>query len=990
MKINYNYIELIQRNINMKINSIKTTNRKSLVLKQVFICVFLFMGVLSTQLQASVINLQGIWRFAMDRNDQGVSDKWFQQRLSDSIVLPGSMVENLKGDDITLKTKFTASIYDSSWFFNPRMAKYRTPEHLKMPFWLTQLKHYSGVAWYQRDVFIPSGWKNQNIVLYLEHPHFISTVWIDNIEIGTQNSLTVPHVFDLTPQLKPGKHQISIRIDNRLKSMDVGTNSHSVTDHTQGNWNGIVGKMQLQSRPLIHFDDIQAFPDLKTKSVRLKINIENQTDHPQNAIVELNAHSFNSQTTQLVTPLKQKITLQGKDNPIELNLPIGDEMQTWDEFNPALYKLKASLLFNHETDSITLEFGMREIGIEGKYFTINGHKIVLRGTVENAVFPLTGYPPMDESSWERVFRIAKSFGLNHFRFHSYCPPEAAFEAADRVGFYLQPEGPSWPNHSTQLGRGLPIDQYLMDETKRMTKSYGNHPSFTFLSAGNEPRGAWVPWVSKFVEYWKATDSRRLYTGASVGQGWAWQPKSQYHVKAGARGLNWGNTRPETTSDYRDKIDTIKQPYISHEAGQWCAFPNFDEIIKYTGVTRARNFELFQEDLADHDMADRNHDFLMASGHLQSLCYKNEIERVLRTPNYAGFQLLSLNDYPGQGTALVGVLDAFWDEKGYMTASQFQRFCNSTVPLARIEKFVYRNNEHFTANIEVSHFDKSEIRNAKILWRLRDAFGLVLKQGVLSIRDIPAGTNTPLGEVDIALSEYDKPIKLNLEIAIDGTKFANDWNFWVYPVIHSMPDSTGIYISHTLDNKAISTLEKGGKVLLLAAGDIQYGKDVIQSYLPVFWNTSWFKMRPPHTTGVFINNYHPVFNDFVTENWANLQWWELVNKAQCMLLTDFPKGFEPIVQPIDTWFLNRKLGMLFEAKVGKGKLLMTSMDLTSSWETRPVAQQLYYSLLKYMQSIHFQPEFTVDMQQIRDLYLKTAAPVISYTKSSPDELKKDVK
>jgi len=937
-----------------------------------------------------VIDLRGKWNFAMDEKDHGVSEKWFNSKLNDSISLPGSMVQNLKGLDITLKTQFTASIYDSSWFFNPRMEKYRQPENLKMPFWLTQLKHYVGLAWYQKDVIIPAGWIGNHITLNLEHPHYITRVWIDSMEIGSQNSLTVPHVFDLTDKIKQGKHRITVRIDNRLKSLDVGTNSHSVTDHTQGNWNGIVGELQLKARPLVYFDDIQVFPNLKTKSALVKIKVINSSGAPVSGNIILSATSFNTTKFQSVVPDELPISFQGKDGEFEITLPMGDNMLTWDEFDPALYKLTATLTSGEMTDSRIVEFGMREITIQGKYFYVNGIKTVLRGTVENAVFPLTGYPPTDLASWERVFRICKSYGLNHMRFHSFCPPEAAFQAADRIGFYLQPEGPSWPNHSTQLGRGLPIDNYLMDETKRMTKEYGNYPSFTFLAAGNEPRGAWVPWVSKFVDYWKATDARRLYTGASVGQGWAWQPKSQYHVKAGARGLSWSNSIPETMSDYRSRIDSIQQPYISHETGQWCVFPNFDEIKKYTGVTRAKNFELFQEDLADNDMAGLSHNFLMSSGKLQALCYKHEIERTLRTPNYAGFQLLCLNDYPGQGTALVGVLDAFWDEKGYINAPEFRRFCNSTVPLARIEKFVYRNNETFNAKIEVAHFGKAVLANAKTIWRIRNEKDSIIKQGQLSVKDIPIGNNFELGEVKLKLSEFKTAAKLNLEIAIEGTDFVNDWDFWVYPVQKKSVNTTGIYIANLLDEKAVSVLNNGGKVLLLAAGKIQYGKDVVQYYSPVFWNTSWFKMRPPHTTGVYINNNHPVFNNFVTESWGNMQWWELINRAQTMLLTDFPKGFQPIVQPIDTWFINRKLGMLIEANVGKGKLMMTSMDLTNNLETRPVAEQMYKSIVSYMQSDKFIPVNTVPLQNIKDLFEKTAAPINSYTKSSPDELKKDVK
>ena len=514
-----------------------------------------------------------------------------------------------------------------------------------------------------------------------------------------------------------------------------------------------MGKIELHAFDKISFDDIQIFPDLKNKQAKIKVAILNNTGKARKSSIAFSAKSFNSEKKHTVKPVSFDLSIS-KSKEIqhfEYILPMGSEMLTWDEFDPALYKLSAELKSDKLSDHKTVQFGMREISIEGKYFYINGRKTMLRGTVENALFPLTGYPPMDVASWERVFRICKAYGLNHMRFHSYCPPEAAFVAADKIGFYLQPEGPSWPNHSTQLGRGLPIDKYLMDETIRLTRDFGNYASFTFLAAGNEPRGNWVPWVSKFVNFWKKTDTRRVYTGASVGQSWSWQPANQFHVKAGARGLEWSRSRPESMSDYRQRIDSIKEPYVSHETGQWCAFPNFDEIKKYTGNTRARNFELFREHLADNDMAEMSHEFLMASGQLQALCYKHEIERTLRTPDYAGFQLLSLNDFSGQGTALVGLLDAFWDEKGYMTAAEFRRFCSATVPLIRTEKFVYKNNETAEVEIEFAHFGKENLKNVNVFWKISDTYGNALQKGKFKVNEIQIGSNQTIGKFSSELS-----------------------------------------------------------------------------------------------------------------------------------------------------------------------------------------------------------------------------------------------
>ncbi len=952
---------------------------KQIPLKYYCILIIIIFSSPSLWGQNKTIDLQGEWRFDIDRNDIGVRDHWYKKRLTDKIHLPGSMAENRKGDEVTLHTEWTASIYDSSFFFNPRLAKYRIQENLKLPFWLTPVKYYVGAAWYQKDINIPADWKNNRIELYLERPHTETRLWINDKEVGMQNSLSVPHVFEISKYLKTGSNTITLCIDNRTKAIDVGKDSHSITDQTQGNWNGIVGKLELQAMPVIYIEDIQVYPDLKAKRAIVKINIEGNST----GTITLNAQSFNTDKNHRVSPVSKSFT--AKEKLVEIELPMGNDFLTWDEFNPNLYKLTATLKTDKGTDIKETRFGMREFTIEGKYFYINGQKIMLRGTVENCVFPLTGYAPMDVESWVRVFRICKDFGLNHMRFHSFCPPEAAMEAANLVGFYLQPEGPTWPNHGSSLGDGRPVDEYLWEEAKRIVKLYGNYPSFCMFAIGNEPRGRWVAWVSKFVDYWKEADSRRVYTGASVGNSWAWQPHNQFHVKAGARGLAWDNM-PESNSDYKERIDTVRQPYVSHETGQWCVFPDFTEIKKYTGVMRARNFELFRQDLKDRNMGDLSADFLMASGKLQALCYKHEIEKTFRTPDYAGFQLLSLNDYSGQGTALVGLLNAFWEEKGYINAEEFRKFCAPTVLLSRMDKFVFKNNETLNAKIEVAHFGEKPLKQVPTHWRIKDTYGKVIAKGELTAKDIQIGNCQQLGTVSYPLQSFDKAQKLNLEVYFDCSDISNNWDFWVYPTELPLQDTKEIHITNRIDNETKDILNKGGKVLILLAGKVEQGKDVVQYMTPSFWNTSWFKMRPPHTEGSLINDFHPVFKDFPTDFYTGLQWWEVVYKAQVMEMNSFPADFQPIIQPIDTWFINRKLGTLFEANIGKGKIMVCSADLKSDLDNRPVARQLYYSIVNYMNSHLFLPEHSLDLSIIEDLTRKEGERINIETKDAPDELK----
>jgi hypothetical protein len=991
VKLNFSYTSsktkyacISSRKIFMRITS-------SLLIKWFLI---IFSVAATAGANAQVISLAGSWRFKIDSLDRGVVHKWYSTPLMEEVTLPGSMAENGKGNDITLNTKWTGSIYDSSYYYNPRLAKYRKPDNIKIPFWLTPKKHYTGPAWYQKEVIIPKNWKGKRIELELEYAHSETTVWVDQEEIGTQYTFVTAQRYELSKVLRPGKHLITIRIDNRIRAINVGQDSHSLTDHTQGNWNGIVGRIQLKAGSLLHINDIQVFPDLKAKSARVSVTLDAASSYAGEIV--LSGHSFNSGSTHELKPVSTAFNLKNGIVTVTADLPMGDKMLTWDEFDPALYELTVTAIpKNGDKTAEKTTFGMREFKADGRQFLINGRPVFLRGTVNNCEFPLTGYPAMDEAAWTRIFKIAKAHGLNHMRFHSWCPPEAAFKAADKIGFYLQPEGPSWANHGTSIGEGKPIDQFIYDETNRMEKSFGNYASYCMLAYGNEPGGKQVEYLSKFNDYWKKKDSRRLYTGASVGGSWPVIPNNEFMVRAGARGLSW-NKMPESISDYAAQIEKFTVPFVAHEMGQYCVFPDFREIRKYTGVYQAKNFEMFEEDLKDHDMADEAAGFLQASGKLQALAYKNEIEKALRTPGYSGYQLLSLNDYPGQGTALVGVLNAFWEEKGYITAKQFKRFSGSTVPLIRTAKFVYAGDEVFEAAVEVAHYGKNPIDNAVFSWKITNDKAEVLKSGHFEKRNIPIGNCIAIGKISFELAGLNKAARLNLEVSIDGSDFSNDWDFWGFPKGNLTAKSkaktpkaasTAVYYCTTLDKKAEEVLADGGKVFLNAAGKVVKGKEVVQTFLPVFWNTSWFKMRPPHTLGIICDPKHPIFKTFPTEAYSGFQWWEILNNAQVMNLEDFPAGFRPLVQPIDTCFINRKLAAVFEARVGQGKLIVSSSDLSADASHGPAAAQLYKSIQNYMASAEFNPSVNVDLEVIKDLF-KSGSKLVyqTYTKDSPDELK----
>ena len=966
---------------------------------------FLLVALLSVgvgNISAQRIDLKGTWHFVMDK----------ESAYTDSVVLPGSMLTNGKGHEVSIHTPWTGSLYDSSFYFNPHMEQYRKTGQCKFPFFLTPQKHYIGHARYGRQVFIPKEWKRGRIFISLERPHIETTLTVNGHRVGKDSSLSVPHVFEITRYAKAdADNSIDIHIYNGIENVCVGQDSHSVTDQTQGNWNGIAGDMAVYYKPQVFISNVQVYPDIKSMSIRVEYTIDGGGDKcTVSAGTEENAW-------------KRYTLKRNSKGTYELHLPLGKDTKLWDEFSPNLYTLGSAI----HGDTVRTVFGMREIAIKGRQFYINGRKMWLRGTVDNCCFPLTGYPPTDEEHWRQIFEKCKQYGINHVRFHSYCPPEAAFAAADKVGLYLQPEGPSWPNHGVRLKRGMTIDRYLLEETERMVKQYGNHPSFCMLAAGNEPAGDWVTWCREFVDYWHSTgDNRRVYCGASVGGGWAWDVNSDYHVKGGARGLDWDRRQPQSVDDYHAQMlqprnfktqgvpphllatDTLpngeivvvnNSPIIAHEQGQWCVFPDLNERNQYTGAYKAGNLDIFADLLCANGMGGMERNFLLASGNLQTLCYKYEIERNLRTKDYAGFQLLGLNDYSGQGSAMVGLLNVFWKEKGYCDAERFRQFCSPLVPLARFPHFIYTNQD--TLNVEVMAYNatRSDLASATAEYSIVSAEGKIMNKGSFKLSSVALGKDNHLGSVVSTLGHYPAPGKYTLTVNMRGNdcenqtiQGRNEWDFWVYPAPQSTTkeEAKGIYITDTLDEKAVETLRKGGDVLITAAGKVTLGSDVVQHYLPVFWNTSWFKMRPPHTTGAFIDNTHPLFKHFPTDNWANLNWWELLNRAQVMNLCELPADYMSPIQPIDTWHVSRKLGMMVEAKCLAGRLIVTTLDLTSQLDQRHVARQMRHALLAYMQGDEFNPQLTLSPDTVAHFFTKQAPKVDMFTKDSPDELKPKIK
>jgi hypothetical protein len=867
------------------------------------------------------LSLAGDWRFRLDAENSGHQMNWQAQRFEgDLIFLPGSTDQAGYG----LKTSGPAR----GWLSRPYI--------------------YTGPAWYQRDVIVPDGWRGKHITLFLERPHWQTEVWVDGQPFGMQNSLATAHVYDLSAALKPGKHRITICVDNSYK-IPVGIHAHSVADHTQTNWNGVVGQIELRAQDPVWIDSVKATPLVMERSVRVEATIRNATGKPAQGFLR-------------AASITKPVSLQGEQQQIELVVPLGAGARLWDEYEPALHDLQLALTAGAYHDEWTSAIGLRDIATRGKQFVLNGRPILLRGTLECNIFPLTGYPPMTEEGWDRLFRIAKSYGLNHFRFHSWCPPEAAFRAADRAGFLLHVELPVW---NQIVGKDKDLDDFMVAEAKRMLAAYGNHPSFTMLCLGNELNGDWK-FMDDLVRDLKLADNRRLYTFSSDCYRKVPGQSSDYfvthHTEIGPvriHGARFAATSGGTDYDFSDHVAAIGVPLVAHELGQWVTYPSYEEIGKYTGVLKPRNLEAFRAQLEERGMADQAKDFQLASGRFSWLVYKEDIETALRTRNFGGVQLLQLQDFPGQGEALIGLLDSFWESKGLLEPDQMRAFFNQTVPLLRFSKFVWTTNETFAAKAQIAHYGKAAL-NGTAEWRASNG-AEVVASGKLPVSNVEPGQVADLGEIHFPLSGISHASRIHLTLGITGTP--NSWDIWVYPDTPVPAAPSGVLVTNSLGSAAKQRLGAGGSVLVLA--DRANANTIKMAFLPVFWSLSWFKEQAG-TMGILCDPLHPALAGFPSDMHSSWQWWELTENAPVFVLDGTPPGFRPIVQVIDDYHRNHKLGAVFEAKVGEGKLLVSSFDIESGLDRRPVARQLRQSLFSYVSSPQFAPAQNLEMAFVERL------------------------
>lgn len=903
-------------------------------MKKYYIFILLFIWATATKAQ---ISLKGQWNFRLDSLNVGYNQNWQNQKFTDKITLPGTLDDARIGKKASVDTNVM---------------------NKKVMLMLTRKHSYIGAAWYQKEINVSK--ELENATLFLERVIWKTDCWIDGKYIGNQLSLSTPHLFK-TGKLSAGKHNIVFRIDNsKHHDISLDNMAHAYTDGTQIIWNGVIGEFKLIPQKKIQINDIQVFTNIEKGLVNLDLDIN--SDVLSSEQVDLSIKIYKGKNLVSTKTLR----LDSKDQKIKTELHV-DNPLTWDEFRPNLYSISAEITDSKKQrlEEKKTSFGFRKLENNNAHIQVNGRRVFMRGTLDCNIYPIEGHPPMDKKGWVKVFSVAKNYGLNHIRFHSWCPPKAAFEVADSLGFYLQVELPLW---SLKVGQDKPTIEFLEEEAQQIIKNYGNHPSFCFWSMGNELEGDF-DWLNGMVSKLKKQDNRRFYAATTFtfmkGHGKEAEVNDDYFVtqytqKGWVRGQGIFNAEtPNFRTDYSKAVEGLTIPLITHEIGQYSVFPDLTEIPKYSGVLAPLNYQTIRHDLRKKGMFSLADSFKLASGKFAVNLYKEEIERAIKTNNISGFQLLDLHDFPGQGTALVGLLNAFWESKGLIKPHEFREFCTTVVPLLRFERATYTNNEKFKATAQISNFSDKEMEVAAE-WIVKNSLNKIIGRGKLPKSLLKISNNT-IGNFEFPLDKILKAEELTVTLLIPNTDYKNSWKLWVYPI--ELDDKASrVIFTHKFD-EAFEALEQGKAVVFNP--DTSNVRGVDGRFTSVFWSPVHFPDQPG-TMGILCNPKHPALVNFPTDFYSNWQWWDLVMNSKTMVLDEIPQKISPVVRMVDNFYKNRNMGTVIEVKVGNGRLILCSMNLRTNLENRPAARQLKYSLMQYAESSKFNPQLKLSKEQVMKL------------------------
>ncbi|GAB2546538.1 glycoside hydrolase family 2 protein [Gracilibacillus alcaliphilus] len=911
-----------------------------------------------------LLDLNGEWSITLHSEQTSYAGE--PDNFADTVQIPGSLEEQGFGE---------------------------ASDHFPIGTWKKK-REYEGIAWYSKEIEIPKAYQDHHLKLYIQGVRWYSELWLNGTKVSDNNYLSVPHEYDITDQVQIGTiNRISIKVDNRMQMKLQESHIHSY--HTGTNWGGITGGVRIEAVPQKGIKQVKVEAD--ENGCQAAVTFLDQPD-PSMFI----KHSVVDEHGNIICTDKTRL----KEKSIVIQMEFQQKVKLWSPQETNLYVYKIEL-FQQDTCMQTkeIQFGIRSFTTDENQFRINGTPIFLNGYVDCCIFPQTGYPVWDKEHYRMQMQTVQKYGFNHIRLHGWTPPEPFWQAADELGMLVQTELPHWSDHYRQRQVSAPADvhDFYKKELEQIVEKLFHHPSFVLLSMGNElisKEGH--PQLNQLVQYARELDASRLYTdNTGFGELPSHDREGDFFIPT----LNWhppyhinDAAGPDTTTDYREVTKLETKPLIAHEHGQFTMYVRPEEEKKYQGILEPHWLETINQSLDKKGLQDRLDEFIEATGIHLVRALKETFEKARRTPGLSGIQLLDIRDFPGQGHATVGILDVFWDEKGIISPNEFKQFNNDMVLLARSSGRTFYSHQTLTVQLDISYFGKV-ITDTSLEWALTKG-EQTITTGMMESITLDGQGLQPVQVIRIPLqTDIAEEVHLQLVLKKDGQVLAeNSWDYWVYPST-SLPSNKDNIWTHTdslrsilygarfedqldiiqlsfkkdpavdlviakqLSRDILQHVIDGGKVWLMSENQQD---EILTRYLPTFWNYLWFPEQQGTTMGMKIHD-HPVLKNMPHDSFSDWQWFHLVNQTGALNLDSVPQ-VEPIIEVIDNFNRMKRLSYMFEAKIGRGKLFVTSLRFKEPADLkRPETQYLFQEIINYLNSNQFEPKAQLTISELLGIF-----------------------
>lgn len=878
----------------------------------------------------------------------------------------------------------------------------------------TRRHTYEGEARISRKITVPDYGTDRLFVLAERARALRLLVDGEACSVFRQGTLSTPYIFELTGAA-PGEHEFTFLSDNSYPGMPKAAiyYSSAATDETQTNWNGILGECSMYTRPQNFIDSLRVYPRAVKKEEKnkaggyvLDVCVELAPGAKKvykDAKIILQSEALAAGELEDTQTLTEIISYSGEglaeagtdkeENPKTMeiwfrDLPLRENVKLWDEDEGNLYEMAVTLdngMSAEDKGGSTAEcrtrFGIRSFGDNGSgRLALNGRAIFLRGEANCAEYPETGHPPMTIPEWKEMLLKYRSYGINFVRFHSHCEPEAAFAAADELGMLLQPELSHWdPKDAFGTEESY---RYYRAELVDLLKTYANHPSFVMLTLGNElqAQDEGRERMRELVRTAKRMDPTRLYANGSnafYGEEGC-DPESDFYTSqsckdvvirgtfSGMRGyLN--ENYPSADRTYDEAMAEIRKEYqkpvFSFEVGQFEVLPDFEELESFHGISDPVNLKLIRKRVEERGLLSVWKKYVEATGELSRLAYREEIEAAMRTRELSGISLLGLQDFPGQGTALVGMMNSHMESKPYPFArpERFREFFRESRIFVKLPRYTYEEGEHLTAEVEVANFGKESI-TGELGWTLgyRDC---AVNSGRGELRcdradrqkNCPPGTYTSLGRLDIPLEVKGVSAALILTVSIGDC--TSTYPVWVYQ--KTSPECPkNVYETRVFDEQTRAVLQNGGRVYLSPDADRESLLNSIKTQFTTdFWSVGTFADQEGGM-GQLIDTEHPIFKEFPTDFHTDWQWWIVAGKRAVIL----PRSMKSVITEMDSYAFLRPMAQMIEFRCLKGKVLLSTMELHKS-QQYPEVRALQASIYTYLSGENFEPAEEITEEEL---------------------------